>query len=67
MITEYVKCLSVAETAHLLGICKTKVYAMIRGGSIPHLRIGRRIVIPTAALRKWMQTETEGVVTACHR
>lgn len=54
------KCFSVAETAHLLGICKKKVYAMVRDGNIPHLRIGRRIVIPAAVLREWMQAEAEG-------
>ena len=61
------KCFSVAETAQLLGICKTKVYAMVKDGDIPHLHIGRRIVIPAVALREWMQAEAEEMVRVCPR
>lgn len=63
--TEETRCFSVAETAQILGICKAKVYALVRDDIIPNLRIGRRIVIPADSLREWMQTEAEGVVTVC--
>ncbi|MBQ8921489.1 MAG: helix-turn-helix domain-containing protein [Oscillospiraceae bacterium] len=66
MKTEYQKCLSVAETAHLLGICKAKVYLLVKDGNIPHLHIGRRIVIPAAALREWIDRQTNTEVTECH-
>jgi len=64
---EETRCFSVAEAAQLLGICKAKVYELIRENSLPHLRVGRRIVVPAEALCMWMQAKTEGMVTACHR
>lgn len=42
--------LTVAEAARLLRICPNSVRAAIQRGEIPCLRIGRRILIPRAAL-----------------
>jgi excisionase family DNA binding protein len=44
--------LTVVETAKLLGIGRTLCYERVRSGEIPSLRIGRRVVIPRAALEK---------------
>jgi len=44
--------LTVAETAKVLGIGRTLCYERVRSGEIPSLRIGRRLVIPRAALEK---------------
>lgn len=41
---------SVAEAAEALGISTPAAYAAIRRGELPHLRIGRRIVVPKLAL-----------------
>lgn len=61
MKTEYqTRCLSIAETALLLGICKTKVYELVRRGDLPHLRLDRRIVIPELALLRWIQDRQNG-------
>ena len=38
--------------ARLLGISRTTVYAAARRGDIPTLRIGRRILVPRAALER---------------
>jgi excisionase family DNA binding protein len=43
-----------AELARILGIARNGVYAALRSGKIPHLRIGRRFVIPRAALNAWL-------------
>ena len=40
------KTLTVDEFAKILGIGRGTAYAAIKRGEIPHLRIGRRIVIP---------------------
>ena len=42
--------LTAGETARLLRLSKTTVYDQIRQGSIPSIRIGKRILIPKAAL-----------------
>jgi len=43
---------SVVETAQLLGLSRNAAYQGVLAGEIPHLRVGRRILIPRAALEK---------------
>jgi excisionase family DNA binding protein len=45
------------DVASLLGVSPWSVYASIRSGEIPSLRVGRRIIIPTYRLRAWLSTE----------
>ena len=47
--------LSVAEAAELLGLSKGNLYTQIRLKTIPYLKIGRRILIPKAALLQWLE------------
>ena len=47
--------LTVGETAKLLRLSKTTVYDQIRQGSIPSIRIGKRILIPRAALMRKLE------------
>lgn len=56
--------LSVAETAELLGISRWLVQQAVRDGSLPSLRLGRRILIPTARLDAWLQGSTATVSAA---
>lgn len=42
--------MSVPETAEFLGLGRSAVYEAVRTGTIPSLRIGRRIRIPSHAL-----------------
>lgn len=44
--------LTVVEAAALLGVGRDSLYAAIDRGEVPSLRIGRRLVVPTAALRR---------------
>lgn len=43
---------SVPEAAKILGIGRNLCYDKVRAGEIPVLKIGRRLVIPRAALEK---------------
>lgn len=45
---------SVAEFAAEIGISRSSAYQGLRRGEIPHLRIGKRIIIPRAAIREWL-------------
>ena len=45
---------SVTEIAKLLGIGRSKAYELVRSGTIPSLRLGRRIVIPKLALSRFL-------------
>ena len=41
---------SVTEVAVLLGISRAHAYDLVAQGAIPHLRLGRRIVVPKIAV-----------------
>ena len=45
---------SVVEVGELLGIGRSKAYELVRSGTIPSLRLGRRIVIPKLALSRFL-------------
>ena len=47
--------LSVAETADLLGISRWLVQQATHDGSLPSVRVGRRILIPRARLLAWLE------------
>lgn len=42
--------LSVAEVAKALGISKGLAYAAMKSGTIPSVKVGRRILVPRSAL-----------------
>ena len=42
--------LSVEETGELLGLSRNSMYSAIARGEIPSIRVGRRLLIPKAAL-----------------
>lgn len=46
--------LTVGETAEYLRIGRNAAYEAVRRGEIPSLRIGRRIVVPRAALDRML-------------
>jgi excisionase family DNA binding protein len=45
----------VQEVAQILGIARASAFRAIDAGEIPSIRDGRRILIPTAALRTMLQ------------
>lgn len=48
---------TLGETADLLGICRTSAYAAAKCGDLPTISIGRRLLVPTAALRRLLQLD----------
>jgi excisionase family DNA binding protein len=40
--------ISVERLAALLGVARGTAYAAVKAGTVPSIRIGRRVVIPTA-------------------
>jgi excisionase family DNA binding protein len=47
---------SVEDLARELGISRQKAYVELRAGRIPSIRLGRRFVIPRAAIAEWLRT-----------
>jgi excisionase family DNA binding protein len=50
--------LTVEQTAKKLGISRPTAYEAIHTGEIPHIRIGRRILIPVDALKRKLANAT---------
>ena len=48
---------SVDEAAKLLGISRNLAYDLIREGRLPHVRLGRRILVPRFGLEQWLAQE----------
>jgi excisionase family DNA binding protein len=45
---------SVEEAAQALSLGRNTVYEAVRCGQIPAIRVGRRVLIPAAALERWL-------------
>ena len=41
---------TVAEAGRMLGISRAHAYELVARGELPHLRLGRRVVVPKQAL-----------------
>ncbi|MGB9920924.1 MAG: helix-turn-helix domain-containing protein [Moorellales bacterium] len=46
--------MSVAEAARALGVSRDAVYELVRRKEIPHVRVGRRVIIPRRGLEEWL-------------
>ena len=46
--------ITVIEAAEILGIGRSSAFEAVRRGELPHVRIGKRIVIPVVALEKML-------------
>ena len=48
--------LSVSETARILGLSRNSTYQGVFTGEIPHIKVGKRILIPRIALQKMLES-----------
>jgi len=51
--------LTVAEAGDVLGLSRSSAYDAVTRGDIPTIRIGRRLLVPTAALRRMLGLDAE--------
>ena len=51
--------MQVERVAKALGISRNATYNGVESGEIPSIRIGRRIVVPTAAVRRMLQLDRD--------
>lgn len=47
---------SVAELARDIGLSERSTRNALRRGEIPHIRVGRRFILPKAAISEWLRT-----------
>jgi hypothetical protein len=55
---------TIAITGRALKLSRNATYEAARRGEIPTLRFGKRIVVPTAWLRRVLQVDTNGAEAA---
>jgi excisionase family DNA binding protein len=49
------KTLTITEASEALGVSRNKAYEAARRGEIPTIKIGKRILVPAAALERMLQ------------
>jgi excisionase family DNA binding protein len=49
---------SVGEAARLLGISRAHAYELVTRAELPHIRLGRRVVVPTRAIEQLIENAT---------
>ncbi len=52
------------EAARMLGVSSRTVWTLTDSDSLPHVRIGRRVLYPVDALRRWTAERTRGGASA---
>ena len=55
------KTYTVKEAAHILGVAESMIYKLVSTESIPHLKIGTRVVIPIEQFNTWFESNIKGV------
>lgn len=48
-------CLTVPEAAAMLGLSRNFGYELVKQGQLPAIRLGKRLLIPRAALEKMLE------------
>jgi excisionase family DNA binding protein len=51
---------SVEEAGRMLGISRAHAYELVARGELPHLRLGRRVVVPKHAIELMLASVTAG-------
>lgn len=49
------------EAARALGVSERTLWSWTQAGEIPHVKMGRSVLYPTAALERWLAERSEGV------
>lgn len=52
--------ITVDELGELMGVSRSTAYESVRNGEIPSIRLGRRILVPTAAVRRLLLVDAVG-------
>ena len=50
---------SLTETAHVLGVSRPTVYALIKQPGFPVFSVGNRKLVSVEGLRDWIRSQTE--------
>ena len=48
--------ITIKEMSTILGIGRNTAYEAVKKGEIPSVKVGRRILVPSKALDKWLES-----------
>jgi len=48
--------ITIKEMSAILGIGRNTAYEAVKKGEIPSVKVGRRILVPSKALDKWLES-----------
>lgn len=51
-------CLNAAEFSEMTGISLSLIRKLTRGGEIPHIKVGRRVLYPLTGIEDWLTSNT---------
>ena len=52
-------CVKINDAAHMIGVCRTKLYELIASGEIQAVKIGKATRITTASLQELVRQQHE--------
>jgi len=56
-----------SECAELIGVSRSKFYALLKEHTIASVRVGGSVRVPAGALRAWVQSQLDGPAPAERR
>jgi excisionase family DNA binding protein len=56
-----------ADLVPLLGVSRSRIYQMLREGSLPAIRQGRAIRIPRSAWERWLASQADRALASTRR
>lgn len=49
--------LSMAQAARAINVCERTVWTLVNDGELPHIRVGRRVLISWSAIERWIASK----------
>lgn len=56
--------MTASQTAERLGVSVARVYQLIREARLPHIRRGRRVLVPVDAWQHWVREQSKRALDA---
>jgi len=55
-------CVDIPELSKRTTLSRWTIYNLVNQRSIPHMKIGRRVIFPIKEIEKWLHEQTIGIV-----
>ena len=55
-------CVDIPELSRRTTLSRWTIYNLVNQRSIPHMKVGRRVIFPIKEIEKWLHEQTIGIV-----